>query len=81
MTGIPKPNLERRVIPLKAIFLRVLSGAAGVAAIVAGTVLPVLFAVAADEAWELIPALGFAGLCGFVAYRLIRFATKGPKPS
>jgi len=51
------------------------------AAILAGTVLPVLFAVSADEAWELIPALGFVAFCGFVAFWLIRFAVKGPKSS
>ena len=80
MTDPPKPDSKRPASQLSRVFLRVLSGAAGVAAILAGTVLPVLFAVAADEAWELIPALGFAALCGFAAYLLIRYAIKGPKP-
>ena len=81
MTDLPKPDSKRPASQLSTIFLRVLSGVAGLVAILMGTVLPVLFMVSADYAWELIPILGFVALCGFVAYLLIRFATKGPKPS
>ena len=81
MTQLPESGSERRAHQIGTVFLRALSGVAGAAAILAGTVLPVLFAVAADEAWELIPALGFAVFCGLAAFWLIRFAVKGPKSS
>ena len=81
MTELPESDSKRRATQVGTIFLRGLSGVAGLAAILAGTVLPVLFAVSADEAWELIPALGFIAFCGFVAFWLIRFAVKGPKSS
>jgi type IV secretory pathway TrbL component len=80
MTELPESGSKRRATQVGTI-LRGLSGVAGLAAILAGTVLPVLFAVSADEAWELIPALGFVAFCGFVAFWLIRFAVKGPKSS
>jgi hypothetical protein len=78
MTELPVSDSKRRV---GTIFLRGLSGVAGLTAILAGTVLPMLFAVSADEAWELIPALGFLAFCGFEAFWLIRFAVKGLKSS
>ena len=81
MTQLPESDSERRTHQVGTVFSRVLSGVAGLAAVLAGLVLPVLFAAAADEAWELIPALGFVVFCGFVAFWLIRFAVKGPKSS
>jgi hypothetical protein len=81
MTEVPESDGKGRATQVGTVFLRWLSGVAGVVAILAGTVLPVLFAVSADEAWELIPALGFVAFCWFVGFWLIRFAVKGPKSS
>lgn len=61
--------------------LRALSAAAGLAAILAGTMLPIAYIVVIDSAWGFLPALGFAGICGLVAFLLIWFVIKGPKSS
>lgn len=66
---------------LGALFLQVLRLVAALAVMLAGTVLPLLFVVVADEAWELIPALGFAALCVLVAYLLVRPLLKVAKSS
>jgi len=79
MTELPKSDSKLRAIQAGTILLRVLSFLAGLGAILSGTVLPVLFMVVADSAWELLPLLGFVALCGLVAYWLIRFAVKGPR--
>jgi len=77
MTELPQPDDKRGAIHIRATFFRVLSGIAGSIVALLGIVLPVFFIASADYAWELIPALGFITLCGFVAYRLFRFSTKG----
>lgn len=98
MTESPKPDGKRPAIQVVGTtLLRVLSWAAGLAFILIGTVLPLLFI--ANELQEAQSApqwggdpifisvagvaagLSFAAVCGFAAFRLIRFAIRGPNSS
>lgn len=66
---------------LSALFVQVLRLVAGLAVMLAGTVLPLSYIVVMDSAWGFLPAMGFAALCVFLAYLLIRPLIKGPKSS
>lgn len=73
MTDLPKPVI---------IFLRVLSGAVGLAIMLIGGGLLFMFMATVDYALEWpIAALFFVAVCGPVVYLLVRFAVREPKPS